>query len=258
MNIVPIAQIPDNKNAMKDLSKQFDATYKRCKKEFLRFPVEYQLSYSGRYECPYEITIWCAGARFVFYNATDLRLSQVKISSSENKQPLEYGSLVKLQNEKAIAPTQLQLMEVNKDYIAENNFIANFQKPVRHLSNKTNAQSTSINNDEMDDEDVVFVIVEKMPEFPGGQQALWNFLANNVKYPVIAQESGIQGRAVCQFIVNRDGSITDVEVVKSAGDPSLDKEAVRVMKLMPKWKPGIQNGKIVRVKYTLPVNFRLQ
>lgn len=257
MNIVPIAQIPDNKNAMKDLSKQFDATYKRCKKEFLRFPVEYQLSYSGRYECPYEITIWCAGARFVLYNGTDSQLSQVKISSSENKQPLEYGSLVKLQNEKAIAPTQSQLMAVNKDYIAENNFIANFQKPVRHLSNKTNAQSTSNNNDEMDDEDVVFVIVEKMPEFPGGQQALWNFLANNVKYPVIAQESGIQGRAVCQFIVNRDGSITDVEVVKSAGDPSLDKEAVRVMKLMPKWKPGMQNGKTVRVKYSLPVSFRL-
>ena len=82
-------------------------------------------------------------------------------------------------------------------------------------------------------------------------------MANNVKYPVIAQESGIQGRAVCQFIVNRDGSITDVEVVKSAGDPSLDKEAVRVMKLMPKWKPGMQNGKTVRVKYSLPVSFRL-
>ena len=149
-------------------------------------------------------------------------------------------------------------MEVNKDYIAENNFIANFQKPVRHLSNKTNAQSTSINNDEMNDEDVVFVIVEKMPEFPGGQQALWSFLANNVKYPAIAQENGIQGRTICQFIVNRDGSITDVEVVKSAGDPSLDKEALRLIKSMPKWNPGRQKGYPVRVKYTVPINFKLQ
>lgn len=258
LNIVPIAQTSDNKKVLKDFAKQLDLTYKKCKKESKRVPVEYNLSYSGHYECPREITILCAGARFVLYNETYSQLSQVKISSSENKQPLEYGNLVKLQNEKAIAPTQSQLMEVNKDYIAENNFIANFQKPVRQPSKKSNAQSTSINNDEMDDEDVVFVIVEKMPEFPGGQQALWNFLANNVKYPVIAQESGIQGRAVCQFIINRDGSITDVEVVKSAGDPSLDKEALRLIKSMPKWNPGRQKGYPVRVKYTVPVNFRLQ
>ena len=258
MNIVPIAQISDNKNAMKDLSKQFDATYKRCKKEFRRFPVEYQLSYSGRYECPYEITIWCAGAKFVLYNETDSQLSQVKISSSENKQPLEYGRPVKLQNEKNIAPTQLQLMEVNKDYIAENNFIANFQKPVRHLSNKTNAQTASNNYEEKEDEDVVFVSVEKMPEFPGGQQALFKYLSENVKYPVIAQENGIQGRVVCKFVVNKDGSIDDIEVVRSGGDPSLDKEAVRVIRSMPKWKPGRHKGKAVKVKYTIPVNFRLQ
>ena len=97
-----------------------------------------------------------------------------------------------------------------------------------------------------------------MPEFPGGQQALFKFLSENVKYPVIAQENGIQGRVICQFVVNRDGSIVDVEVVRSAGDASLDKEAVRVIKSMPKWKPGKQRGKAVRVKYTLPVNFKLQ
>ena len=97
-----------------------------------------------------------------------------------------------------------------------------------------------------------------MPEFPGGQQALLKYLAENIKYPVIAQENGIQGRVICQFVVNRDGSIVEVEVVRTGGDASLDKEAVRVIKAMPKWKAGMQRGKPVRVKYTLPVVFRLQ
>ena len=111
---------------------------------------------------------------------------------------------------------------------------------------------------EEEEEEVVFMVVETMPEFPGGQQALFKYLSENVKYPVIAQENGIQGRVICQFVVNKDGSIVEVEVVRSGGDPSLDKEAVRVIKSMPKWKPGQQRGKPVRVKYTVPVNFKLQ
>jgi protein TonB len=108
-----------------------------------------------------------------------------------------------------------------------------------------------------EDDNVVFQVVETMPTFPGGDAELFKFLSNNVKYPVIAQENGIQGRVICQFVVNRDGSIVDVEVVRSV-DPSLDKEAIRVIKSMPKWSPGKQRGKPVRVKYTLPVNFKLQ
>ena len=111
---------------------------------------------------------------------------------------------------------------------------------------------------EEEEEEVIFMVVESMPEFPGGQQALFKYLAENVKYPVIAQENGIQGRVICQFVVNKDGSIVDVVAVRSSGEPSLDKEAIRVIKSMPKWKPGKQRGKPVRVKYTLPVNFRLQ
>lgn len=111
---------------------------------------------------------------------------------------------------------------------------------------------------EEEEEEVIFMVVETMPEFPGGQQALSKYLSENVKYPVIAQENGIQGRVICQFVVNKDGAIVDVEVVRSGGDPSLDKEAVRVIKSMPKWNPGKQRGKAVRVKYTVPVNFRLQ
>lgn len=112
--------------------------------------------------------------------------------------------------------------------------------------------------EEEEDENVIFVKVEAMPEFPGGMAELRKYLAQNVKYPVIAQENGIQGRAICQFTVNQDGSIVEIEVVRTAGDSSLDKEAVRVIKSMPKWKPGEHRGKKVRVKYTLPIVFRLQ
>ena len=111
---------------------------------------------------------------------------------------------------------------------------------------------------EEEEEEEIFMVVESMPEFPGGQQELFKYLAENVKDPVIAQENGIQGRVICQFVVNKDGSIVDVQAVRSSGEPSLDKEAIRVIKSMPKWKPGKQRGKPVRVKYTVPVNFRLQ
>jgi protein TonB len=108
-----------------------------------------------------------------------------------------------------------------------------------------------------EDSEIPFVVVEAMPAFPGGDAALFKYLGDNIKYPVIAQESGIQGRVICQFVVNRDGSIVDIEVVRSV-DKSLDAEAIRVISKMPRWTPGKQRGKTVRVKYTLPVNFRLQ
>ena len=103
----------------------------------------------------------------------------------------------------------------------------------------------------------VFDVVEEMPSFPGGQGALMSFLNSNIKYPVVAQENGVQGRVIVGFVVERDGSITDVKVMRSV-DPSLDREAQRVVRAMPRWKPGKQNGSAVRVKYTVPVVFRLQ
>ncbi|NDV58686.1 energy transducer TonB [Bacteroides sp. 519] len=106
-------------------------------------------------------------------------------------------------------------------------------------------------------EETIFEIVEKMPEFPGGQAALMQYLNKNIKYPTIAQENGTQGRVIIQFVVNRDGSVVDPVVVRSV-DPYLDKEALRVISAMPKWNPGQQRGKSVRVKYTVPVQFRLQ
>ena len=108
-----------------------------------------------------------------------------------------------------------------------------------------------------EEETKVFDVVEQMPSFPGGQAALMSYLSNNIKYPQIAMENGVQGRVVCTFVVERDGSITDIRVVRGV-DPSLDKEAIRVLKSMPHWIPGKQNGSAVRVKFTVPVTFKLQ
>ena len=108
-----------------------------------------------------------------------------------------------------------------------------------------------------EEENKVFDVVEQMPSFPGGNSALMQYLSKNIKYPVVAEENGIQGRVICTFVVERDGRVTDVRVVKSV-DPSLDKEAVRVVSSMPACIPGKPNGSAVRVKYTLPVTFRLQ
>ena len=104
---------------------------------------------------------------------------------------------------------------------------------------------------------LIFEVVEQMPSFPGGMAALMVYLQKSIKYPPVAEENGIQGRVVCSFVVERDGSITDVKVAKSV-DPSLDMEAVRVVRAMPRWTPGKLKGEAVRVKYTMPVTFRLQ
>lgn len=106
-------------------------------------------------------------------------------------------------------------------------------------------------------EDIIHVTAEFMPEFPGGVSALMKYLNATIKYPTISQEIGSQGRVIVQFVVDRDGNITNPEVVRGI-DAHLDKEAIRVISAMPKWKPGTQNGKKVRVKYTVPVVFRLQ
>ncbi|KAA6334551.1 hypothetical protein EZS27_017132 [termite gut metagenome] len=111
--------------------------------------------------------------------------------------------------------------------------------------------------EEEPEEQVIFEVVENMPEFPGGMSELMQYFSKNIKYPTIAQENGTQGRVIVQFVVNRDGSIVDPVVVRSI-DPYLDREALRVIMAMPKWKPGMQRGKSVRVKFTVPVQFRLQ
>lgn len=100
-------------------------------------------------------------------------------------------------------------------------------------------------------------VAEVMPEFPGGMKALLGFLGKNITYPKESQEKGEQGRVVCRFVIAKDGTITDVEVVRGVSE-ALDNEAIRVIKAMPKWEPGMDKGKPVAVKYTLPVQFKLQ
>lgn len=107
------------------------------------------------------------------------------------------------------------------------------------------------------DEQQIFTVVEEMPSFPGGMGECMKFLGKNINYPSISQENGVQGRVIVQFVVNTDGSVVDPVVMRGV-DPYLDKEALRVIKMMPKWSPGKQRGKPVRVKYTVPVVFRLQ
>ena len=107
------------------------------------------------------------------------------------------------------------------------------------------------------DDDNIYEVVEENAQFPGGDDACYKWLYDHIKYPAIAQEQGIQGRVFVQFVVNRDGSIVDVEVVRSP-DASLSKEAERVVKMMPRWKPAKQGNKTVRSRFRLPVMFKLQ
>ena len=116
-----------------------------------------------------------------------------------------------------------------------------------------NAQKTIVSQKNQE----VFDVVEQMPEYPGGMQALFQYMADNLKYPKDAMKQQVEGRVLVQFIVETDGSISNTEVIKRVF-PSLDAEATRVISAMPKWTPGKQNGKVVRVKYTIPVSFRLK
>ena len=103
----------------------------------------------------------------------------------------------------------------------------------------------------------VFTVVEQMPEYPGGKDAMFQYIKDNLHYPQSVKDDGIQGRAICQFIVNADGSICCAEIAKSTGNALLDREAILLIKSMPAWTPGMQNGQPIRVKYTIPINFRL-
>ncbi|MFV0544741.1 MAG: energy transducer TonB [Bacteroides sp.] len=153
------------------------------------------------------------------------------------------------------APKMADMIEIIDDKAdVEETVIANTEE----LGQKVEVKYVPVKVEEEEpEEQTIFEVVENMPEFNGGQAALMQYLAKNIKYPTIAQENGTQGRVIVQFVVNRDGSIVDAKVVRSV-DPYLDKEALRVINSMPKWKPGMQRGKPVRVKYTVPVMFRLQ
>ena len=120
---------------------------------------------------------------------------------------------------------------------------------------ETSAEQTTLSNDTIEQ---IYMVVEQMPEFPGGMGKLMTYLGENIKYPSKALELQWEGRAICQFVVEKDGSITNAEIVKSSGYQLLDVEAMRVVLNMPNWSAGIQNGDSVRVKFTIPVTFKLR
>lgn len=156
------------------------------------------------------------------------------------------------------APEQLIIVE---DEVSEVPYIA----PVEETDKREEAERARLQAElaaelrkevEAEDPNKIYDNVEVMPEYPGGHVALMRYIAQNVEYPQVAQENGTQGKVVVQFVVDTDGSIINAHVLTSV-DPYLDKEALRVIKSMPRWTPGKQKGKPVRVKYTVPVNFRL-
>ena len=125
----------------------------------------------------------------------------------------------------------------------------------RNALAETSVEQTTISNDTTEQ---IYMVVEQMPEFPGGMGKLMTYLGENIKYPSKALELQWEGRAICQFVVEKDGSITNAEIVKSSGYQLLDVEAMRVILNMPNWSAGIQNGGSVRVKFTIPVTFKLR
>ena len=162
--------------------------------------------------------------------------------------------------------TYLEGMPDGYDWYEVDNFggfrplnAADFERYKQKVLNEADNYGDVWEDQEEEEEEIeqIFLVVEEQPEFPGGMAKLMKYFSDNVRYPVVAAENGIQGRVICQFTVWRDGSIRDIVVVRGV-DKSLDKEAVRLIENMPKWKPGKQRGKPVRVKYTVPVNFRLQ
>lgn len=155
------------------------------------------------------------------------------------------------------APVVTEVLNVVEDDVElEQQEIASSEDSQDALQQETFVAPAVVEEEEESSQQI-FTVVEEMPKFPGGDAELLKFIAKSIKYPVIAQENGIQGRVICSFVVNRDGAIVDAEVLRGV-DPSLDKEALRVISTMPKWTPGKQRGKPVRVKYTVPITFRLQ
>ena len=118
------------------------------------------------------------------------------------------------------------------------------------------AYAVNISTTDIVEDEEVYLNVDKKPEFPGGQSALERYIKNNLRHPVSVRESNLQGRVVCEFVVNKDGSLSDIEIVRS-NYPMMNDEVVRMLREMPRWEPGVLNEEQVRVRYTLPVQFHL-
>ena len=166
-------------------------------------------------------------------------------------------SFIGMQEQKVIIPqggARSMIVTMKEEpYSLEEMMVVSYapEKDSYPVPEPTQTLSTSSN------EECVFVVVESAPEFPGGMSELMKFLQKNIKYPTVAQQAGVQGKVIVEFVVKKDGSVSDIKVVRSV-NPELDAEAMRVISIMPKWKPGEQRGKAVDAKYEMPIVFRLQ
>ena len=196
------------------------------------------------------------------YVETDVVYSTTSFVSEEEVVPITQPIFTAAPPPPAEAPQVAEILDIvdNNTEIVEEEIQTSestteaISGPVAHVSGP--AMGPPAATQEEGDEGEVFEVVEQNPMFPGGNEALMKWLSKNLKYPASAQENGIQGRVLVQFVVNKDGSIVEPKVLRSV-DPALDKEALRVVSAMPKWQPGKQRGKTVRVRFTLPVTFRL-
>ncbi len=209
-------------------------------------------------------------------------MANVDSSQDEEEEPEEEPDMPyeEPEVEEVLPEEVLNTVKVTELAIVEDNEVSKEDeiKTQDELKETTNAFSQKDFNDGTDDVTVVreikdevvveekkpapapeqiFTAVEESPKFPGGDKAMYEFLSRNIRYPEMAQQNNIQGRVTVQFVVEKDGSIGEVKVVRGK-DPDLDKEAIRVVKSMPKFIPGKMNGQAVRVWYTLPINFKLQ
>lgn len=172
--------------------------------------------------------------------------------------------LLIISNIESVARTTMRIAyEMLPDPVLSSETSRSFEEPTDYANNvpepKTVSKTEVVNPKDSlkkEDKDPVFLVVEQMPEYPGGQQALINFLRQNIEYPANAKEHQIQGRVIAEFVVEKDGSVSDKHIVRSVS-PELDAEAMRVISIMPKWKPGKQRGEDVRVKYTIPIMYSL-
>jgi len=208
----------------------------------------------------YLLVIPLATALVITSNAeTLINKAQSKVDENNPKVNPVTKPANELDEVKVVGYGETQKTENNELAVQAHNDAISEASPETQLKPKKPVNEIVIDDRNMNtapDKNKVFMVVEKMPVYPGGDVAMFSYLGQNVRYPVEAQKNGIQGRVICQFVIDVTGAIDSVKVVRSV-DPHLDAEAIRVIKGMPNWTPGEQRGEKVRVKYTLPINFNL-
>ena len=201
-------------------------------------------------------------AALVAFNVKSYDNEQVEIVQRTAEDEIE-EQVLQTQQEELPPPPEPEVPEVTtelnviEDDAESDNEIGIVNAEVTDKTENIEIVQVSVEEEEEEKEDEIFQVVEQDPEFPGGVEALYKFVQQNIKYPQLAKENNITGRVFVQFVVEKDGSVSNVRAARDIGG-GCGAEAVRVVKSMPKWTPGKQRGKAVRAAYTLPVNFNLQ